>query len=110
MIHDGTQRRCMEWHGIVTSETAAHGSGAALTTLAIATAGDVGFGGTKTLRRTNRSTTTDTLVMYTYAGDTNLDGQINGDDYFRIDQRLHLRGRQRLRKRRLELRWTHRRR
>ena len=23
--------------------------------------------------------------MYTYAGDTNLDGQINGDDYFRVD-------------------------
>jgi len=28
---------------------------------------------------------TDTLVMYTYAGDANLDGVINGDDYFQID-------------------------
>jgi hypothetical protein len=28
----------------------------------------------------------DVLVKYTYVGDTNLDGTINGDDYFRIDQ------------------------
>ena len=27
----------------------------------------------------------DTLVMYTYGGDANLDGAINGDDYFQID-------------------------
>jgi autotransporter-associated beta strand protein len=27
----------------------------------------------------------DTLVMYTYAGDANLDGAITGDDYFQID-------------------------
>jgi hypothetical protein len=27
----------------------------------------------------------DTLVMYTYAGDANLDGIISGDDYFQID-------------------------
>jgi hypothetical protein len=26
------------------------------------------------------------LVMYTYAGDADLTGKINGDDYFRIDQ------------------------
>ena len=28
---------------------------------------------------------TDTLLMYTYAGDATLDAQINGDDYARID-------------------------
>src|SRR5205085_273355 len=28
----------------------------------------------------------DVLVMYTYAGDGNLDGKINADDYFRIDR------------------------
>ncbi len=27
----------------------------------------------------------DVLVMYTYAGDANLDGRINADDYFQID-------------------------
>ena len=30
-------------------------------------------------------TGTDTLVMYTYGGDANLDGKINVDDYGRID-------------------------
>src|SRR5207253_4764415 len=30
-------------------------------------------------------TGTDTLVMYTYGGDANLDGRINVDDYGRID-------------------------
>jgi uncharacterized delta-60 repeat protein len=29
--------------------------------------------------------TTDVIVKYTYAGDANLDGGVNGDDYFRID-------------------------
>src|SRR5262249_48267584 len=28
---------------------------------------------------------TDTLVMYTYGGDANLDGKLNIDDYIRID-------------------------
>ena len=28
---------------------------------------------------------TTVFVRYTYAGDANLDGIINGDDYFRID-------------------------
>src|SRR6185295_270903 len=30
-------------------------------------------------------TGTDTLIMYTYGGDANLDGKINVDDYIRID-------------------------
>ena len=30
-------------------------------------------------------TGTDTLVMYTYGGDANLDGKINIDDYIKID-------------------------
>ena len=28
---------------------------------------------------------TDTLVMYTWNGDANLDGKVNADDYFQID-------------------------
>src|SRR4029078_4026251 len=35
---------------------------------------------------------TDTLVMYTYAGDANLDGKINVDDYGRIDFNVDLPG------------------
>ena len=98
--------------GIVTSQTAATAS--ALTTLAVAAAGDVGktsFGGVSVAP-------SDVLVMYTYAGDANLegtidarrlfsdrfalqryryaramlngdfnyDGQVDADDYFIIDQ------------------------
>ncbi|HYO10243.1 MAG TPA: PEP-CTERM sorting domain-containing protein [Tepidisphaeraceae bacterium] len=33
-------------------------------------------------------TATSTLLMYTYAGDANLDGKINGDDYFQIDSHV----------------------
>jgi hypothetical protein len=29
-----------------------------------------------------------TLVMYTWGGDANLDGTINGDDYFNIDSNI----------------------
>ncbi len=32
----------------------------------------------------------DVLVMYTYQGDANLDGRINADDYFQIDQGYRL--------------------
>ena len=52
-----------------------------LTTLAIATAGQLG-------RATFAGQSVDgddVLVMYTYAGDANLDGKINIDDYGRID-------------------------
>ena len=84
LIQSGRAGGAWTGTGIVTSQSSAHG-GAALTTLAVAVAGDVGFGGTKTFAGQTVNGT-DTLVMYTYAGDTNLDGQINGDDYFRVDQ------------------------
>ncbi len=53
-----------------------------LTTLAVATADQAGltggtFGGNPVIG-------TDVLVMYTYAGDANLDGTINPDDYANI--------------------------
>ena len=48
-------------------------------------------------------TGTDTLVMYTYGGDANLDGKINVDDYGRIDFNVNL-GTRRLVQRRLQLR------
>src|SRR5262249_57381718 len=35
-------------------------------------------------------TGTDTLVMYTYGGDANLDGKINVDDYGHIDSSIPL--------------------
>jgi len=69
--------------GIITSMSNAIGV-APLTTLAVAKAGDIGFGGTKTFAGQTVSPS-DVLVMYTYAGDANLSGAIDGDDYFRID-------------------------
>jgi hypothetical protein len=54
-----------------------------LTTLAVATADEAGRAGT-TFGQANVSSG-DTLVMYTYAGDGNLDGLIDGDDYTAID-------------------------
>ncbi len=72
------------WNGttaIITSQSNALGV-SPLTTLAIAKAGDIN----KTTLGGIGLATTDILVMYTYAGDVNLDGKINGDDYFRIDQ------------------------
>src|SRR5207249_4032783 len=32
------------------------------------------------------------LVMYTWGGDANLDGTLNGDDYFRIDSHINQNG------------------
>ncbi len=67
--------------GIVTSLTSAMGA-TPLTTLAVAAAGDI----SKTTLGGVSVNPADILVMYTYAGDANLSGSINGDDYFRIDQ------------------------
>ena len=41
---------------------------------------------TSTSFRGQAITATDVLVGYTYAGDANLSGFIDGDDYFRIDK------------------------
>jgi hypothetical protein len=54
-----------------------------LTTLAVATAAEAGraggtFGGVSVAGA-------DVLVMYTWGGDADLDGQLTGDDYYYID-------------------------
>ena len=67
------------------AQSAAVGSN--FTGIGIATASDVrpntatetGLWGGQTINGT------DTLIMYTYAGDANLDGKINVDDYIKID-------------------------
>jgi hypothetical protein len=69
--------------GIMTSKPDAAGG---LTTLAVATASaNRTFGGLS-------ASAGDVLVMYTYAGDANLDGRIDGDDYFAIDSNAGLVG------------------
>ncbi len=66
--------------GIITTQSNATG-GNTLTNIGVASNTDLGlgtFGGVSVGAN-------DTLVMYTYGGDANLDGIINGDDYFQID-------------------------
>ncbi len=67
-------------NGIVTAMSNASPA-IGLRTLAVATASSVGkssFGGMSVAG-------SDVLVMYTWAGDVNLDGIVNGDDYFKVD-------------------------
>jgi arabinogalactan endo-1,4-beta-galactosidase len=70
------------WNGPgITTRIAEAATG--LTSLGIATAADAGYtGGTFGGVSVSPS---DVLIMYTYAGDANLDGIISGDDYAAID-------------------------
>ena len=72
--------------GIITSMTAATAS-RARTTLGVATAAAIN--GTDPLQTTTWNGETvsgnTAIVKYTYLGDFNLDGRVNGDDYFLID-------------------------
>ncbi len=72
--------------GIVTSQSLAHGANA-LTTLAVASASDaLGIASSATTTWGGETVSgSDTLVKYTYAGDANLSGWIDADDYFAID-------------------------
>jgi hypothetical protein len=76
--------------GIVTSQTAA--TTGTLTSIAIAAASQVnGIASTTTAVWGGQTVSgSDTLVMYTYGGDANLDGKINVDDYGRIDSNIGL--------------------
>ena len=80
LVQSGRNQGTWDGPGIVTTQSDAAIS-SQLTTIAIASNIDLG-----------RSTfdgqsvgPTDVLAMYTYAGDANLDGVINADDYFQID-------------------------
>ena len=78
MVRLGRNGGAWNGHGIVTSMPDALSG---LTSLGVATAAQAGhaiFGGVSV-------DGDDVLVMYTYAGDANLDGLISGDDYSVID-------------------------
>jgi hypothetical protein len=77
-------------NGIVTSQSTATTSN--VTSIGVATASQVksiASGATATWAG-QTVTGSDTLVMYTYGGDANLDGKINVDDYGRIDFNVNL--------------------
>ena len=69
--------------GVVTSMSSALAP-QVLTTLDAARAGDVGL----TTFHGFSLAPGDVLVRYTWGGDANLDGTLNGDDYFRIDSHV----------------------
>lgn len=70
--------------GIVTSMTSATTS--ALTTIAIATADDIGRAGQTFGGMTVAGS--DIILFYTWGGDADLNGELNGDDYFYIDSNI----------------------
>ena len=74
------------WNGSSGIKSSTAATTAAITGLGIVGAGDVlGFTtGTKSWQG-QTVTPSSILIRYTYVGDLNLDGVINGDDYFRID-------------------------
>src|SRR4029079_11689817 len=78
---------------IITSQSSAI-SPNKLTSIGIANASQVKnlpAGSTETSTWAGQTVTaTDTLVLYTYGGDANLDGKINVDDYGRIDLNIPL--------------------
>ena len=82
LIADGYNAGDWGGKGIVTTVTSAVYPNT-LTSLGVATAGDIGAAGT--IWSGQSVSSSDVLVMFTYAGDANLDGVINGDDYFQID-------------------------
>ena len=75
-----------DWAGAGMTSSAA-GASNGLTTLAIAPASEVlGLSGTATAMWSGQTVgANDTLIAYTYAGDANLDGVIDGGDYGIID-------------------------
>ena len=88
---NGNSTPLWDGNGIITSQTQATtsnftsiGVATAQQVKSLATASDTAVWAGQTV------TGSDTLVMYTYGGDANLDGKINVDDYGRIDLNIPL--------------------
>jgi hypothetical protein len=88
LIRSGRNGGAWTGAGIVTSQPSA--TSGSFTSIGIATAAQAkGIAATATATWAGQTVTgTDTLVMYTYGGDTNLDGKINVDDYGHIDSSI----------------------
>ncbi len=86
LVQSGRSDGSWTGNGIITGMSAAAGSNP-LTTLGVAEASDaLGISGAQTALWDGQPVdATTVLVKYTYVGDANLDGIINGDDYFAID-------------------------
>jgi autotransporter-associated beta strand protein len=90
LIQTGRNGGNWSGNGIVTSQTDATTSN--FTSIGIATAAQAkGVASTDTVVWAGQTVAgSDTLVMYTYGGDANLDGKLNVDDYGRIDTNIGL--------------------
>ena len=87
MLQTGRNTGAWDGAGIITSMTDAQGA-SALTDLGVATGANLyGLSGPAT-RLWNGQTidANSVLVKYTYAGDADLNGRINADDFFQIDR------------------------
>jgi hypothetical protein len=86
LVQSGRHGGAWDGDGLVTSSAGASNR----TTLGVASAAEVtGIStGQTTTWQGQTVSATDTLVMYTYGGDANLDGKINIDDYGLIDSHV----------------------
>ena len=84
LVQKGYNEGTWDGNGILTSQSDALNG---LTTIGVANAGDVKFLGPTdtTLWAGQTINGTDTLVMYTYGGDADLNGKLDADDYSFID-------------------------
>jgi hypothetical protein len=85
LIQAGRNKGSWNGNGLITTQSNAAGSNS-LTTLGIAEVSDVlsYSNGVATFSGQTVGSTA-VLVKYTYIGDANLSGKMDGDDYFRID-------------------------
>jgi fibronectin-binding autotransporter adhesin len=92
MIQSGRNGGGWTGSGIVTSQSVA--TSGSFTSIGVATAAQVKAiaDGATSIWSGQTVTGSDTLVMYTYGGDANLDGKINVDDYGHIDSSVVLPG------------------
>ena len=87
LIQSGRGNGTWNGNGLMTSMTAA--TSGVLTTLAVGRADELGYAGGAGGTFGGMSVTgSDVLVMYTWGGDADMNGQLNGDDYFWIDSNI----------------------
>ena len=86
LVASGYNGGTQDGSGIMTSQSNA-ASPSVLTQLVTVSADDSGYAGGTFAGQPVASG--DQLVMYTWGGDANLDGTLNGDDYFQIDSHFN---------------------
>jgi hypothetical protein len=86
LIQSGRGDGSWNGSGIVTSMTDA--TSGVLTTVAVCTGADIGADGQSIMWGGEFVGSNSVLIMYTWGGDADLNGELNGDDYFFIDSNI----------------------